>query len=107
MSFTSIILLELEHGKFFVTAGGDPEKVVDEYREGLGPVWTKIHRPVRIREVIQMAVPTELDQHVRRWMLHYGVENVRGGSWSDVRLTDKDRQVLCGELTQQRGCVVC
>jgi hypothetical protein len=107
MSVTSIFLLELEHGKFYVGASSDPVKTLEECREGLGPVWTRIHRPLRLQEVIRMAPVSDVDQHVRRWMLQYGVENVRGGSWSEVRLTDKERQALCGELTRQRGCVVC
>lgn len=107
MSLVAIYLLELEHNKFYAGASSDPVKAFEECREGLGPAWTQIHRPVRIREVMGVARADRLDQHVRSWMLQYGVENVRGGSWSDVRLTDKDRQVLCGELTRQRGCVVC
>lgn len=107
MSVTSFFLFELEHGKFYVGASADPVKTFEECREGLGPAWTQIHRPVRIREVVGVAHVSHLDQQVRHWMLQYGVENVRGGSWTGVRLTDRDRQVLCGALTQQRGCVVC
>jgi predicted GIY-YIG superfamily endonuclease len=105
-SIASVFLFELEHGKFYAGASSDPVKAFEECREGLGPAWTRIHRPLHIREVVGVARVDSLDQHVRRWMLQYGVENVRGGSWSGVRLTDKDRQVLCGELTRQRGCVV-
>lgn len=106
----SIFLLELEHGKFYVGASSDPVKALEECREGLygsWSQWTQIHRPLRLREVIRLARAEELDTYVRKWMLEYGVENVRGGSWCSPRLLDKDRQVLCGELTKQRGCVVC
>lgn len=103
----SIFLLELQHGKFYAGSHSDPEKAMEECREGLGPVWTRIHRPVRLREVIRIAPVGDLDHHVRKWMLQYGVDNVRGGSWTDVRLSDKDRQMLCGELTRQRGCIMC
>lgn len=106
----SLFLLELEHGKFYAGASSDPVKALEECRERLGSLgsqWTQIHRPVRLREVVRVARVEDLDVYVRKWMLEYGVENVRGGSWSSVRLTDKDRQVLCSELTKQRGCVVC
>lgn len=105
----SLFLLELEHGKFYAGASSDPVKALEEYRERLGVVsqWTQIHRPVRLREVIRVARVEDLDVYVRKWMLQYGVENVRGGSWSSVRLTDKDRQVLSVELPRQGGCVVC
>lgn len=105
-STTCIFLFELEHGKFFVGAGPDPEKAIEEHREGLGPHWTQIHRPLRILQVVAFAPITELDSYVRKWMLQYGVDNVRGGNWTHLRLTDADRHQLCGELTQQRGCTV-
>ena len=100
----SIFLLELEHGKFYAGSHSDPEKVMEECREGLGPIWTQIHRPVRMREVIRMAPLRDVDTRVRQWMLQYGVDNVRGGSWADVRLSDKDRQTLS---RRQDGCIVC
>lgn len=106
-SLVSFFLIELEHGKFYAGSSSDPVKTLEECREGLGVAWTQIHRPVRMREIVQVAKAEELDGYVRQWMLQYGVENVRGGSWYSPRLTDKDRQVLCGELTQQRGCMVC
>lgn len=105
---TSFFLMELEHGKYFAGASQDPVKTVEEHREGLGGVpWTQIHRPVRLREVMAVARQSELDTQVQVWMAKYGVENVRGGSWSDVRLRDADRQGIREGVTKQRGCVVC
>ncbi len=106
---TSLFLMELEHGKYFVGASQDPLKTLEEHREGIaGIAWTQIHRPVRLREVVAVARPGELDDYVRRWMLQYGVEHVRGGSWLNIRLLDKDRQMLCGGSEKgKKGCVVC
>lgn len=105
---TSFFLMELEHGKYFAGASQDPLKTLEEHREGLGGVpWTQIHRPVRLREVVAVARPSELDTQVRAWMMNYGVENVRGGSWSEVRLRDADRQAIREGVARQRGCLVC
>jgi hypothetical protein len=109
---TSFFIMELEHGKYYVGASQDPLKTLEEHREGVaGVAWTQIHRPVRLREVVAVARPSELDDYVRRWMMERGVEHVRGGSWSEVRLRDKDRQALCevesGVEKRKRGCVVC
>lgn len=103
----SFFLLELEHGKYYAGASSDPVKTLEECREGFGLQWTQIHRPVRLLEIVRLARAEELDAYVRKWMLKYGVENVRGGSWSAARLSDKDRQVLSQELPRQGGCVVC
>lgn len=106
-SYVSFFLIELEHGKFFAGASVDPLKELEEHREGLSGIsWTQIHRPIRLREIISVAQKNDLNDYVRQTMLKYGVDNVRGGSWSYPRLTDKDRQQLSKELPQQSGCVV-
>lgn len=100
----AMYVLELEHGKFLVGLSSDPIKAMEEHREGLGGAWTEIHRPVRIRETVPFVKEEELDGHVRIAMRKWGVENVRGGSWSGVRLTDQERQAVSGG---NYGCVVC
>lgn len=108
MPATSLFLIELEHGKYFAGASPDPIKALEAYREGLGeiPSWLSIHRPLRLREVVAVAQSEELDAHVQEWMARYGVENVRGGSWTDVRLRDTDRQRIREGVVQKRGCIV-
>ena len=91
---TSIYILQLEHGKYYVGESIDPYKAVEEHREGLGPVWTKIHKPIRIQKIIPFKQYDELDFYVKLAMRDYGVENVRGGSWEAMRLSDSDRHSL-------------
>jgi len=107
-SYTSFFLIELEHGKFFAGESTDPWKTMEEHREVIaGITWTQIHRPVILREIVSVAEKENVNEYVRQAMLQYGVENVRGGAWSEPRLTDKDRQQLSMELPRQRGCAVC
>lgn len=107
-SYTSLFLIELEHGKFFAGESVDPWKTMEEHREGIaGVTWTQIHRPVLLREIVSVAEKDELTGYVREAMIQYGMDNVRGGPWSDIRLTDKDRQQLSNIRQPSRGCVVC
>ena len=89
----------------------DPEKALDAHREGLGPVWTQIHRLLLLVESTTFVEESELDTYVKKYMVEYGMDHVRGGSWEQVRWTDSDRQRLCKELTQDqtryRGCMIC
>lgn len=89
-----IYVAQLEHGKFYVGASDDPVKAVVELGEGLGTVWTQIHRPLRILEQHRFKKAEELDKYVKLAMRKYGVENVRGGSWTSLRLSDRDRHAL-------------
>ena len=94
----SIYVLRLEHGKFYVGASIDPVKAAQEHTEGLGPFWTQIHRPLQLLEVAQGKKQEELDQYVKMTMRKHGIENVRGGSWEQARLSDADRHSLHNEL---------
>lgn len=104
---TCVFLMELQHNKYYVGTCSHPDKALDEIQEGLGPAWTQIHRPIRILQAVEFVPHKELNTYVKKWMLQYGYENVRGGKWTNVRLTDADRHELCGELTKQRGCILC
>jgi predicted GIY-YIG superfamily endonuclease len=107
---TSFFVMELEHGKYFVGASQDPVKTLEEHREGLTRItWTQIHRPIRLLSIVPVAVKEQLDDYVCQWMREEGMENVRGGSWSDVRLRDKDRRDIGGRAEagkRKAGCVV-
>ena len=104
MSQTSIYVLQLEHGKYYVGEAIDPQKALQEHREGLGPQWTQIHKPLRIQKINAFKQADELDFYVKLVMREYGVENVRGGSWEAMRLNDSDRHALHND--NSAACVI-
>jgi len=106
MSQTCIYFLQLEHGKIFVGASQDPVKAMEEHREGLGPLWTRIHRPLDILKRVPFQREEDLDRYVKSAMRGYGIENVRGGSYSDARIKDSDRHALHAEMHGDSDCVV-
>jgi predicted GIY-YIG superfamily endonuclease len=107
MQTTCIYVVQLEHGKYYVSASDDPEKELEELREGLGIFWTQIHKPVRIVERSRFKRIDELDRYTKLAMRKYGLEHVRGGSWESARLSDRDRQVLHDEIINDTGCITC
>ena len=100
----SLFRVVLEHGKYYVGESVDPVKRLEELREGLGPFWTQIHKPIRMEEVIPFQKPGEVDAYTKRSMRTYGIENVRGGAWESANLSDGERQALHNDL--QKGCLI-
>ena len=100
----SLFLVQLEHGKYYVGESVDPIKRLEELREGLGPFWTQIHKPIRLAEVIPFQNVGDVDAYAKRTMRTYGVDNVRGGRWEEARLSDADRHALHEDL--EHGCTV-
>jgi predicted GIY-YIG superfamily endonuclease len=103
---TCVYALELEHNKWFIGASKDPEKALIEHQEGLGPLWTRIHRPLDIAKKIPFQREEDIDKYVKEFMRMKGLENVRGGSYSDARLKDSDRHALHHEMHSESDCVV-
>ena len=50
-------------------------------------LWTTLHPPLEIQNMIPLDSLSELDEIVLDYMEEYGIANVRGGSYSDILLT--------------------
>lgn len=100
---STVYVLELERGRYFVGSSSDPEKALIMHREGLGPAWTQIYRP---RRLFAVHSATQTDAVVRTYMEKFGMEMVRGGSWEQVRLEDRHRKELRLGAEEDRGCAI-
>lgn len=85
-----LYVLKLEHGKYYVGISHNVKKRYETHISGLGAEWTKIHRPIRIMQDIQLAfcsytkVKPYEDAKTIEMMKKYGRENVRGGIYCAV-----------------------
>ena len=86
----SIYVLELEKGKYYV---GRTENMNTRYRQhldGKGSEWTKTHKPVKILREYKNSSVYDEDKTVIEFMDKFGIDNVRGGSYSSIMLKDED-----------------
>jgi predicted GIY-YIG superfamily endonuclease len=108
MASTSIYILRLENGKYYVGKSDNPYKRYQEHLEGRGSAWTRQNRPVEVVRFIQGASSFDEDKYTKEYMARYGVENVRGGSYSSVRLDGIQKEALERELRgAQDACMRC
>lgn len=106
MSTVAFYLIQLDNGRYYVGSSQDPMKSLQMHREGLGPAWTQLNHPLQFVDLQPNMDPAGLDAYVIKAMELYGVDNVRGGSWPNVRLTDQDRMSIREIGSQERGCVI-
>lgn len=57
------------------------------------------YQPIRRLETVVLHQDTELDYYVKKYMKCYGIDNVRGGRYTDIELTNQDRQFIERELS--------
>jgi len=104
-----IYCLALENNKYYIGKTENLNFRLSDHQNGKGSAWTKKYKPVYIVETIENCDHYDEDKYVRIYMDRYGIENVRGGSYSKVvlgkatinnlvkmSLGTNDRCFLCG-----------
>ena len=89
-----IYILRLEHNKFYVGRTDNPVSRLKQHLRGFGAYWTKKYRPVGIEKLISDCDPYDEDKYVINSMAKFGVENVRGGSFSQIVLSPEEKKVI-------------
>lgn len=81
-----IYILELLSNKFFVGKTNKPTIKLDACPTGDGAAWLAQYPPVRILKTISNCDDFDEDKHTIIMMKKYGIDNVRGGSFSNIIL---------------------
>jgi predicted GIY-YIG superfamily endonuclease len=99
MESFNIYALELADNKFYV---GKTAQTVDarflQHINGDGAEWTKLYKPIKILESYKTSDKYEEDKTTKKYMEQYGIENVRGGSYTKIVLEEWQFMSLEHEL---------
>lgn len=87
----NVYALELENQKWYVGASSDVDKRFTTHTNGHGAVWTKKYKPLNIHAVFENEAE---DSIVIKYMAMYGIDNVRGGSFSSCVLQHYEQSVI-------------
>ena len=103
-----IYLIECENGKYYVGKTTDCEHRFRQHCNNKGSVWTRLHKPLRIVEVFESNDGFDEDKYTKKFMNKYGIENVRGGSYTRIILSKNIKAVLKKEfMTANDLCYRC
>lgn len=95
---TSVYVLKLENEKYYV--GKTEKKVQDRFLEHMndGVAWTRLYKPIGIISYFTSLNRWDEDNTVKDCMMKYGIDNVRGGSYSQIVLTQDQIDALNREI---------
>jgi radical SAM protein with 4Fe4S-binding SPASM domain len=106
-----LYVLELQQNKYYVgTTKKTANERFQEHRKGANNAaeWTRHYPPIRILESYTTTDLFEENNKVKRLMNTYGIDNVRGGSYSMIQLNNTDYEYLQRELDAANGrCYQC
>ena len=73
-----------------------------------GTEWTRLHKPLKILELIPNCDDYDEEKYTYKYMDKYGIDNVRGGSYSSVFLdAETKRQLVKISNSINNRCFVC
>lgn len=105
-----VYVLRLVESKFYVGLSNCVQRRIQEHRAGAGAAWTQKYPPLPHFGAEVHEAENELDEDYTtlKMMLVHGVENVRGGSFSSVRLLPPQVRVLRAIMRSARNvCFEC
>ena len=105
-----IYVLRLCDGKYYVGRTNNISRRLEEHKNGKGSEWTKFYppsgpNPMELHPCLSSA---DEDYRVKMMIMKYGIENVRGGSYCNVVLTQQQIASLNLEMNTSKDlCFNC
>ena len=95
---TTIYVLKLEDRKFYV--GRTDKNAIarfNEHKAGKGSAWTRKYKPIEL-EYAKNGDKFDEDKLTKQYMEKYGIENVRGGTYCQITLSNETIEMISKEL---------
>jgi predicted GIY-YIG superfamily endonuclease len=103
-----IYVLQLFNNKWYVGRTKNIEQRLKEHRSGIGSEFTKIHQIKSLYKMWEMKINFEEDNTVKEYMMKYGINNVRGGTYSNIDIDIQTQKFLIAEFNHcMNSCFIC
>jgi predicted GIY-YIG superfamily endonuclease len=103
-----LYVLQLQGGKYYVGKTADMNRRYEEHKSGRGSSWTSTYKPIKILEVRPLKDAHDENNTTKDLMKKYGIDNVRGGSYTQVELPEHLELSLETEIRGTRdACFKC
>lgn len=99
MSNTIYVLL-CKNNRYYIGKTKNPlnERILDHF-SGNGSAWTQKYKPIKVIEKISNADDFDEDKITKKYMSQYGINRVRGGSYTQINLPECSLLSLKRELS--------
>ncbi len=98
MSKTNIYILRCQNGKYYIGKSDNPMARYKEHLLGNGSAWTRLHKPVEVVKIIPNSDSFDEDKYTKECMAKYGIDNVRGGSYTLTDLSTAQKESIQKEI---------
>ena len=85
---TNVYALKLADGKYYIGKSDNIEQRLHDHFSGSGSAWTREYKPIKVIERRENVSRFEEDKMTKEYMEKYGIDNVRGGAYTQVDLSE-------------------
>ena len=89
-----VYILKLTKGKYYVGKTTDIKARLAGHNSGYGSEWTRKYKPIDIVDILTKCDAYDEDKYTLQYIKKYGVDNVRGGSFSSIELSASTREII-------------
>ena len=93
-----IYVLQLKENKWYIGKTETSKFRIDTHFDSAGSEFTKKYPPQEIYQIIPECDKYDEDKYVKKYMDKYGIDNVRGGTYCRLELTNNEKEVIQKEL---------
>lgn len=103
-----IYVLLCEGERYYIGKTDHIQTRIEDHFSNNGSYWTKKYKPLKIVEVIENVDDLDEDKYTKKYMSIYGIDKVRGGTYSEITLPEYKKKCLMDELcTKDDLCFRC
>jgi len=103
-----LYVLMLKGDKYYVGVTNNLNRRLEEHMNKTGAEWTTKHPMIMLCYHKPLTNPLEEDMEVKILMMKHGIENVRGGSYSMIHLSEQQASTLQNEFNHaEEKCFNC
>ncbi len=89
-----IYILLLESSKYYIGKTENPDIILDFHLKSDSNQWINVFTPIKIEELISDCDSYDEDKYTLKYMEKKGINNVRGGSFSEVKLSEEQIKLI-------------
>ena len=89
-----IYIINLEEGKYYIGKTNNPQFRLNAHFNSSGSEWTKKYKPIKIIKIIPNCDDYDEDKYTIKYMDKYGINNVRGGAFVSIQLSDDEVKII-------------
>ena len=107
MNMVYIYVLKLRSNKYYVGKTDNPNFRLNDHFKSNGSEWTKKYQPITVHELRPDCDSKDETIITQEYMEKYGIDNVRGGPWCKIDITEHRSSIEHMIKSESDSCYIC